>query len=246
MKSRVLVVDDEPLLKSLIIQKFKQEIKSGNIEFLFATNGNEALDTLKQNTDVGVILTDINMPGMDGLTLLSELVNQSRIYQTVVISAYGDISNIRKAMNNGASDFITKPIDLHDLDATLKYALKEYSYVKEMIDAKYKLLEINKELHIGKRLQRSFIPKNFEPFGPNCKLKLYGEMDPAQEVGGDFFDFYVLNDNELAFMIADVSGKGNSGFTLCLHQPNAFSLRKFKVGYDCRKYENYQCFLKSK
>jgi len=208
MKYRILVVDDEPFLKSLITQKFKQDIKNGELEFLFANNGLEALEILKSNIDIGVVLTDINMPGMDGLSLLSQLVNQSRTYQTVVISAYGDMGNIRKAMNSGASDFITKPVDLKDLELTLKGAINEYAYVKQMIAARYQLIEMNKELSIGETLQKSYIPQNFEPFGPKSHLKLYGEMIAAKEVGGDFFDFYPLNEHLLAFTIADVSGKG--------------------------------------
>ncbi|MBA2727972.1 MAG: SpoIIE family protein phosphatase [Parachlamydiaceae bacterium] len=208
MKYRILVVDDEPLLKSIITQKFKHEIKKDELEFLFANNGFEALDILKSNIDIGVVLTDINMPGMDGITLLSQLVSQSRTYQTVVISAYGDMSNIRKAMNSGASDFITKPVDLKDLELTLKGAIDEFTYVKQMIAARHQLLEINKELTIGEMLQKSLIPQAFDPFGPKCKLKLYGEMIAAKEIGGDFFDFYTLNDYQLAFTIADVSGKG--------------------------------------
>src|ERR1700728_1294490 len=103
---KVLVVDDEPALKELFLQKFHKKIKNKEIEFLFAFNGVEALEKLRQDLEIGIIFTDINMPQMDGLTLLAELSQQTRNYRTVVISAYNDMANIRTAMNRGALDFV--------------------------------------------------------------------------------------------------------------------------------------------
>ena len=121
MAARMMVVDDEPDLESLIRQKFRREIRENEYEFLFAQNGVEALAKLADNPDLSVILTDINMPEMDGLTLLERLADLRKpILKAVVISAYADIENIRTAMNRGAFDFLTKPIDFADLEKTIQ------------------------------------------------------------------------------------------------------------------------------
>jgi len=122
---RILAVDDEPAVERLLRQTFRRAIKQNKLELLFAENGKKALEVLRANPDVDLILTDINMPGMDGLTLLSHLEEINPALKAVVVSAYGDMENIRTAMNRGAFDFITKPIELGDLQATVNKALQE-------------------------------------------------------------------------------------------------------------------------
>lgn len=129
--TRILVVDDEPDLEALIRQKFRKQIKENGYDFLFAGNGREALASLEKNIDVDLVLTDINMPEMDGLTLLSELNDKSYFLETVIVSAYGDMENIRTAMNRGAFDFITKPIDFQDLEVTMSKTIKHVDQLKE-------------------------------------------------------------------------------------------------------------------
>ncbi|MFT4833540.1 MAG: signal transduction histidine kinase [Flavobacteriaceae bacterium] len=129
--TRILVVDDEPDLEALIRQRFRKQIKESDYDFLFAGNGREALASLEKNTDVDLVLTDINMPEMDGLTLLSELNNKNYFLETVIVSAYGDMDNIRTAMNLGAFDFITKPIDFKDLEVTMSKTIKHVLQLKE-------------------------------------------------------------------------------------------------------------------
>lgn len=208
--TKILVIDDEPLLKSLVLQKFKTQIKNKDLEFLFASNGVEALNVFKEDEEIGIILTDLNMPEMDGLTLLAHLVQQERFYRAVVISAYGEMSNIREAMNQGASDFIIKPIDLTDLEITIKRTIQQYDYIHQGLLAQRQMIEINKELKIANFIQQSFIPQNFTPFPNNINFTLWGEMIPAQDVGGNFFDFFPINDQKLGLVIADVSGHGIS------------------------------------
>lgn len=123
--ARILVVDDEPDLADLIRQKFRRHIRRGDFEFLFAGDGVEALRVLRENPGLDLVLTDMNMPRMDGLALLAEL-NQLRdrsALGAVVVTAYGDMTNIRMAMNRGAYDFLTKPIDLDDLEVTVEKAV---------------------------------------------------------------------------------------------------------------------------
>ena len=135
IESRILVVDDEPDMEVLIKQKFRKKIKEGYIKFSFASNGKQALEILKQN-DFDLILTDINMPEMDGLTLLDHIKNLQKVLKTIVVSAYGDFTNIRTAMNRGAFDFITKPIDFTDLETTINKTLDELQTIREGLNAK--------------------------------------------------------------------------------------------------------------
>ncbi len=127
MSIKILFIDDETRLQTLMMQKFRKEIFTKKFSFIFAQHGVEALETLQADSDIAVILTDINMPIMDGLTFLTELelyTKQSgRIITTIVISAYDDMINIRKAMNAGAFDFLTKPIDMQDLLVTIEKAI---------------------------------------------------------------------------------------------------------------------------
>ncbi|MEA5470283.1 response regulator [Spirulina sp. 06S082] len=123
MTAKILVVDDEPLLEYVIQQKFRQKIRAKEFEFLFANNGKQALEKLAENPAIELVLTDINMPEMDGLTLLEKLAEGDRTLKAVVVSAYGDLSNIRTAMNRGAFDFLTKPIDFRDMEIIIQRTL---------------------------------------------------------------------------------------------------------------------------
>ncbi len=137
MAHKILIVDDEPDLEVLMRQRFRRALRSGEYEFFFALNGIEALKTLRENPEIGVVLTDINMPQMDGLTLLGELEKLNGdtdfLVKAVVVSAYGDMENIRTAMNRGAFDFLTKPIDFEDVETTL---VKTLAYVEQLKESR--------------------------------------------------------------------------------------------------------------
>lgn len=133
--TKILVVDDEVDLEMLIKQKFRQKIRERQYEFVFAVNGNDALEKLQQHPDVDIMLSDINMPEMDGLTLLSKLKEQSPIIKSVIVSAYGDMDNIRTAMNRGAFDFITKPINFEDLELTVEKTILYVTQLRETMQA---------------------------------------------------------------------------------------------------------------
>ncbi len=133
--AKILVADDEVDLEMLIKQKFRQKIRERQYEFIFAVNGNDALDKIQQHPDVDIVLSDINMPEMDGLTLLSRLSESSPLIKSVIVSAYGDMDNIRTAMNRGAFDFITKPINFEDLTLTMEKTLKHVAQIRETLKA---------------------------------------------------------------------------------------------------------------
>jgi len=122
--ARILVVDDEPDLEMLIVQRFRRQIRDGSLSFAFAQDGVNALAALTENPDIDMVVSDINMPRMDGLTLLGRLQEREDHLATIIVSAYGDMANIRTAMNRGAFDFITKPIDFADLETTIARTLR--------------------------------------------------------------------------------------------------------------------------
>lgn len=133
--TKILVADDETDLEVLIKQKFRQKIRDGHYEFVFAINGNDALSKMLEHVDVDIVLSDINMPEMDGLTLLQKLGESSPLVKAVIVSAYGDMDNIRCAMNRGAFDFITKPINFEDLSITMEKTISHVKQMKETLKA---------------------------------------------------------------------------------------------------------------
>ncbi len=135
MITKILVVDDEEDLKILIKQRFRQKIRKNEYEFVFAENGRHALEQLIKHTDIDLVLSDINMPEMDGLTLLTKIKEQNSLLKSIMVSAYGDMENIRTAMNRGAFDFITKPIDFKDLELTIEKTIEHVAAIKKTLQA---------------------------------------------------------------------------------------------------------------
>jgi len=135
MKTKILVVDDEADLELLVKQKFRRKIREGEYEFVFAANGQEALVRVTEHPDTAIVLSDINMPVMDGLTLLTELHQTNPIIKTVIVSAYGDMANLRSAMNRGAFDFVCKPVDFTDLEVTIEKTITQVQQLRETLRA---------------------------------------------------------------------------------------------------------------
>jgi adenylate cyclase len=130
--TKILAVDDEPDFELLITQRFRRQIRDKEFEFRFARHGEEALTALSAEPDIELMLLDINMPVMDGLTLLNELRERQLPVQAIIVSAYGDMTNLRTAMNRGAFDFVTKPVDLSDLEITVRKALANIAKAREI------------------------------------------------------------------------------------------------------------------
>lgn len=204
---KILVVDDEPDVEQLIRQRFRRRIRNGDFECVFAANGVEALAAIQREPDIDMVLTDINMPQMDGLTLLDQLGQADPMIKAVVVSAYGDMKNIRTAMNRGAFDFVTKPIDFTDLEVTLEKTLDHLQMIREALAARDGLVAIHRELEVAASLQQSLLPTRFPS---DIGHQMFATMIPAKDVAGDFYDFFRLDSNHLGFAVADVSGKGMS------------------------------------
>jgi adenylate cyclase len=169
MTAQILVVDDEPDLEALILQKFRHQIRDGAVSFRFARDGVEALAALKTGGGVDLVVTDINMPRMDGLSLLAKLQESEEKVSAIVVSAYGDLSNIRTAMNRGAFDFVTKPIDFLDLETTIAKTMR---HIKILRDARQRQAEAERA-HAS--LSRYF--------SPNLAEQLAGDTDAIELAG---------------------------------------------------------------
>ena len=204
-KYKILVVDDEPDLERLMLQRMRRDIRAGLYKFVFAHNGVEALDRLKEQPDIDLVLSDINMPKMDGLTLIEQIPKVQPDIRSVIISAYGDMKNIRTAMNRGAFDFVTKPIDFDDLKLTISRTLQHLVEWREALESRDKLVALQNELGVASKIQQSILPTRF-PDRPGCRI--FANMKPARNVGGDFFDVIHLADGRIGIAIADVSDKG--------------------------------------
>lgn len=186
--AKILVVDDETDLEVLIKQKFRQKIRENKYEFVFAVNGKIALEQLEQNEDVDLVLSDINMPEMDGLTLLSKLNEKHSLLKAVIVSAYGDMANIRTAMNLGAFDFITKPINFEDLELTIIKTLKN---VQQMRDTMKAIKENNiLKMYVDETVLKFMATREFE------ETMMVNETVVATVVFIDICSFTSISENE--------------------------------------------------
>ena len=160
---------------------------------------------LAMDGEIDMVLSDINMPQMDGLALLEQIPKVDPNIRAVIISAYGDMKNIRTAMNRGAFDFVTKPLDFEDLQVTIDRTLRHLAEWREALKSRDKLVALQNELDVASQMQRSILPTNF-PSGANYEI--FGDMEAARNVGGDFFDVLYLQDGQVGLAVADVSDKG--------------------------------------
>jgi adenylate cyclase len=183
MTARILVVDDEPDLETLIQQKFRHQIRDGIVSFLFAHDGVEALATLAASHDVDLVVADINMPRMDGLTLLQKLQENEEKLSTIIVSAYGDMINIRTAMNRGAFDFLTKPIDFLDLETTIAKTIRHIEILRDA----------QRRQAAAERAHASLS----RYFSPNLTAQLAGDTD-AMDLSGQR--------REIATLFSDIAG----------------------------------------
>lgn len=191
--AKILVADDEVDLEMLIKQKFRRQIREQKYEFIFALNGNDALDKMVQNPDISIVLSDINMPEMDGLTLLSKLTQSNPLVKAVMVSAYGDMQNIRSAMNLGAFDFVCKPVSFDDLELTIEKTIKHVTQVKETLQA---IKENN--------ILRMYVDENVLKFMGTREYEtslMTNEIEEASIVFIDICSFTTISENEPADVV---------------------------------------------
>ncbi|MEJ7589699.1 MAG: adenylate/guanylate cyclase domain-containing protein [Ferruginibacter sp.] len=197
--AKILVADDETDLEMLIKQKFRQKIREQQYEFVFAINGKDALDKIQQHPDVDIVLSDINMPEMDGLTLLSRLNESNPLIKSVIVSAYGDMENIRTAMNRGAFDFITKPINFTDLSLTVEKTLRHVIQLRETLKA---IKENNiLKMYVDEAVLNFMSSREFE------SSLIANETIEATVVFLDICSFTAISENQPADIVVDLLNK---------------------------------------
>jgi adenylate cyclase len=194
--AKILVVDDEADLELLVKQKFRRKIRENVYEFIFAQNGEDALAKLLENPDVDVLLSDINMPVMDGLTLLTKLAVSNPILKAVMVSAYGDMQNIRTAMNRGAFDFVCKPVDFEDLDVTIEKTLQHVLQIRSTLNA---IKENNiLKMYVDENVLNFMTSKEFE------KSLLENETVEATVMFIDICGFTAITENVPANVVVGI------------------------------------------
>lgn len=238
MPRRILVVDDEMDTQDLILQKFRKKIDRKEWAFDFACNGKEALDKLANDESFEVVLLDINMPVMDGLTFMNEAKKMNRpLQQTIIITAHEDMTNIRTAMNHGAFDFLTKPLDMADMEVTLNRILKELAFRKDAI-------EHQNEVAVTAEIQTSMLPNTFPTLTEGNDPYIHARLIQAKKVGGDFYDSFYITRHRIGIVVADVEGKGIPAaifMASCIAVLRSIALREKHTDACLEAFNNHLC-----
>jgi adenylate cyclase len=193
MTHSILVVDDEPDLELLITQRFRREIRKQEMEFSFAQDGKDALEMFNAEPAIEIVLCDINMPRMDGLTLLGHLQDIDRLHKVVMVSAYGDMKNIRTAMNRGAFDFVTKPIEFEDIKTTVDKALSEIELFREVQQQRE---EAESARDLIRQIFNKYVPESVAETILNDSGVLKPEIRTATILFTDIADFTAIGESK--------------------------------------------------
>ncbi len=211
---QLLLVDDSEEFSTLVEFALQPIVDHGELSLLFARDGIEALDMIASHPEIALVMTDISMPHMDGLTLLEQINAYNPHIRTIVISGFADMQYIRRAMNAGASDYLVKPISFDDLQQSIMRAAARVDIVREALKARDTLKAYESELRIAHEIQQEMLPRHLPELQNQTAFELDGGMLPARHVGGDFYDYMMVDEQRLAFVVGDVSGKGISAALL--------------------------------
>lgn len=200
--AKILVVDDERFNINVLADLLKP-----NYKVMAAINGEQALKAARGASPPDLILLDIMMPEMDGYEVCRQLKEDpsTKNIPVIFVTAMGQESDETKGLEVGAVDYLTKPISPAIVEARIKTQLtlvKAYKVIEQQKE------RMQQELSVGADIQLSMLPLEFPAFPERKDFSIYATLVPAREVGGDFYDFFFINEDEICLCVGDVSGKG--------------------------------------
>ena len=202
---KTLVVDDDPAVEALFRDSIEMSPGPAGHHFLFARSDAEALDILGREKDLDIAVVAIDSGGLSGMGLFHQLGDVTVRVPRIALTASHDLSTIRRAMNEGAADFLTKPISAEDLTITIDKVFEDCQRRRQAWRTESQLAAIRREVDIASEIQQRILPSNFPGSGD---LDIFARMTPATRMGGDFYDFFEVGDDHVGIVVADVSGKG--------------------------------------
>jgi len=208
MQRTILIVDDNKEFSILVEYAFQTQVEELEYVLLFAKNGIEALEIIENHPEIHLVVTDVSMPEMDGLTMLERMNEHNPHIKSIVISGYSNMDYIRRAMNAGACDYLIKPVSLQDLEESIVKTMSKVDVVRDALRSRDRLMQLERDLVIAGEIQRAMLPQRYPAFPERPEFDIAAALMPAREVGGDFYDFFMIDDNYLGFVIGDVTGKG--------------------------------------
>lgn len=200
-----LVIDDDQSFEKICSSCIGRTTKMGEHQFFFAHSDQEALDFLQTKPDLDLAIVSVDGGPISGMDLFRKLTGYRLRVPRVALTAGKDLSVIRQAMNNGAADFLTKPVQSDDLLITVDKVFQDCQSRREAWSNEAQLSAIKRELDIAEDIQRQILPSVFPT---REQLDISAHLTPAKRMSGDFYDTFDLPDGKIGLAVADVSGKG--------------------------------------
>lgn len=203
---KVLVIDDDDATKGLL-QGAEVFLGADGlaITFVYASHDEQALGILKDDGDFDLALVNIDSSKITGIGLFKRLEGVRLRIPRVAMTSGQDLQSIRRAMNEGAADFLIKPLSFDDLQTTINRVHDDTERRRHAWKTEAQLAALRKELDIAGNIQQAILPNIF---AEHPGLDVYAEVRPARDMSGDFYDFFDISEHEHFLVIADVAGKG--------------------------------------
>ena len=205
---KILVVGDDFELQTLLSQKLRCRIDHGDWTLVFADNIEEALDRIVNDPEIGVVLSEIDIPKSNGISLLDALSETTFYISIIIVSFCNDMDYVRSVMNRGAFDLLTRPIDWSDLEAVIDRAIRRSRDMRDTLVRRNRRVALVRELELTRSLQLSILPKALPA---SVLFDLQGSVPQTEDPSSDSYDVYELEDGGLGLVTINVSDNGFVG-----------------------------------